>query len=108
MIELSSVTKRYGALAALGFTALPHVASAQLLTVPRMGVTVDYVDGRDLAAMERALVGARVTTPGAHEESRRHTIAPKDQAMPNKMPASKPINSTPKPVLMKAQASARS
>lgn len=28
--------------------------------LPRMGVTVDYVDGRDLAAMERALVGARV------------------------------------------------
>lgn len=32
-----------GALAALGFTALPHVASAQLLTVPRMGVTGDWV-----------------------------------------------------------------
>ncbi len=28
--------------------------------LPRMGVTVEYVDGRDLAAMERALVGARV------------------------------------------------
>ena len=27
--------------------------------LPRMGVAVDYVDGRDLAAMERALVGAR-------------------------------------------------
>src|SRR4051794_22908062 len=28
--------------------------------LPRMGVTVEYVDGRDLAAMERALAGARV------------------------------------------------
>lgn len=27
--------------------------------LPRMGVTVEYVDGRDLVAMERALVGAR-------------------------------------------------
>ncbi|MFZ1426964.1 MAG: aminotransferase class I/II-fold pyridoxal phosphate-dependent enzyme [Geminicoccaceae bacterium] len=28
--------------------------------LPRMGVTVDYVDGRDVVAMERALAGARV------------------------------------------------
>lgn len=29
-------------------------------TLPRMGVAVDYVDGRDLAAVERALPGARL------------------------------------------------
>lgn len=37
-------------------------------------VVARYADG--IGPWKRRLVGARVTTPGAHEESRRHTIAP--------------------------------